>query len=218
MEWPLLSGLPEDVRTNFLGLARRRTFTRHEVICHAGDTADSLHLVCRGRLSVQVALASGDVVMINVLNPGDYWGELALLRPDGQRTATIAALEPAETLVVNAAAFHRLCQAQPDVERTVTMMLANRVDELSQRLLEATYVGLDLRLYRRLLELSETYATGVAPVVIPLTQAQLAELSGGARASVNQILQGLADQGVVELSRGKVVVLDVDQLRLNSRG
>ena len=156
--------------------------------------------------------------MINVLKPGDYWGELALLRPDGQRTATIAALEPAETLVVHAAAFHRLCQARPEVERTVTTMLADRVDELSQRLLEATYVGLDVRLCRRLLELSETYTTGAAAVVIPLTQTQLAELSGGARASVNQVLQRLADEGIVELSRGKVVVLDLSRLRARTRG
>lgn len=213
MEWPLLAGLPEDVRREFLGVARRRVFARNEVICHAGDPADSLHLVAQGRLSVRVSLASGDSAMINVLKPGDYFGELALLSPDGHRTATIAALEAAETLVVTASAFNRLCQTHPAVERTLTTLLGHRVDELSQRLLESMYVGLDRRLYRRLVELCESWGESDGPVVVPLTQAQLADLTGGTRPTVNQVLQRLVDQGVVEVSRGKVVVLDLARLR-----
>ena len=210
---PCCRALREDVRAEFLGVARRRSFARNEVVCHAGDPADSLHLIISGRLSVRVSLASGDTAMINVLRPGDYFGELALLRPDGHRTATITALEPAETLVVTASAFHRLCQAQPAVERTLSTLLGHRIDELSQRLLEAMYVGLDRRLYRRLLELCDSYASGDGPVVVPLTQAQLADLTGGTRPTVNQALQRLVEQGIVELSRGKVVVLDVPRLR-----
>lgn len=216
MEWPLLAAVPDDARREFLALARRRTFGRNEVVCHAGDPADSLHLVNSGRLAVRISLASGDSAMVNVLTPGDYFGELALLSPDGHRTATITALEPAETLVVTASAFDRLCHAQPTLERTLSAMLGHRVGELSQRLLEALYVGLDRRLYRQLVDLSESYGGGDGPVVIPLTQSQLADLTGGTRPTVNQVLQRLVDQGTIEVSRGKVVVLDVERLRAKS--
>ena len=189
MDWPLLASLDEAERREFLAVGRRRKFAKGDIVCHAGDPADSLHLVISGRLSVRVSLASGDAAMINVLTPGDYFGELALLRPDNHRTATIAALEPAETLAVTSAAFQRLCETRPAVERTLTTLLGNRVDELSQRLLESMYVGLDRRLYRRLDELSAAYAEGGGPIVIPLTQAQLADLTGGTRPTVNQVLQ-----------------------------
>jgi CRP-like cAMP-binding protein len=213
MEWPLLAAVPDDVRREFLGVARRRSFGRNEVVCHAGDPADSLHLVSSGRLAVRVSLPSGDSVMINVLGPGEFFGELALVGAEGHRTATITALEPAETLAVTASAFDRLCRAQPAVERTLSTLLAHRVDELSQRLLEAMYVGLDRRLYRRLVELCESYQDGEGTVVVPLTQSQLADLTGATRPTVNQVLQRLVDQGIVEVSRGKVVVLDGDRLR-----
>ncbi len=213
MDWPLLASLSEDERREFLALGRRRQFGKGDIVCHAGDPADSLHLVTSGRLSVQVSLSSGDSAMINVLTPGTYFGELALLRPDNHRTATITALEPTETLAINAAAFQRLCETRPAVERTLAALLGHRVDELSQRLLESMYVGLDRRLYRRLDELCTAYDEGGGPVVIPLTQSQLAELTGGTRPTVNQILQKLSDQGVVEVSRGKVVVLDHARLR-----
>ena len=213
MEWPLLASLSGDEQREFVALARRRQFAKNEIVCHAGDPADSVHLVTRGRLSVRVSLPSGDTAMINILRPGSYFGELALLRADNHRTATITALEPAETLAVGATAFHRLCETRPSVERTLTALLGHRVDELSQRLLESMYVGLDRRLYRRLDDLCHAYAETDGPVVIPLTQSQLADLTGGTRPTVNQVLQKLVDQRIVEVSRGKVHVLDVPRLR-----
>lgn len=217
MDWPLLTSLEEQERREFLALGRRRSFGRNEIVCHAGDPADSVHLVTSGRLAVHVSLASGDAAMVNVLAPGGYFGELALLRAEAHRTATIRALEPSETISISATAFHKLCRDRPGVERVVSVLLADRVDELSQHLLEVMYVGFDRRLNRRLLELSSTYAngagSGAGPIVIPFTQTQLAELTGGTRPTVNQALQRLSEQGIVSLARGRVEVLDVDRLR-----
>ena len=56
MEWPLLSSLSDADRAEFLALARRRSFDRNDIVCHAGDPADSLHLVTSGRLPVKVSL------------------------------------------------------------------------------------------------------------------------------------------------------------------
>ena len=67
------------------------------MVCHAGDPADSLHLIAEGRLAVRVWMENGDSAMINVIGPGDYFGELALLRADERRTATVTALEAART-------------------------------------------------------------------------------------------------------------------------
>lgn len=218
MDWPLLASLNEEERREFTGLARRRTFSRHEVVCHAGDPADSLHLVASGWLSVRVSLPSGDTAMINVLGPGSFFGELALLRVDGHRTATVTALEPTQTFAVTAGAFRRLRESHPCVERALTTLLADRVDSLSERLVEALYVGLDRRVYRRLVELGETYAEPGAgtPPTVPLTQSQLAELTGGTRPSVNQVLQRLVDQGVVAVGRGRIEILDEQRLRMKS--
>ena len=212
MDWPLLASLSEAERREFLALGRRRRFAKNDILCHAGDPADSLHLIITGRLSVRVSLASGDTAMLNILSPGAYFGELALLREDNHRTATITALEPTETLAVTASAFHRLCETRPAVERTLTALLGKRIDELSQRLLESMYVGLDRRLYRRLHELCLDYAEDDGSVVIPLTQSQLADLTGGTRPTVNQVLQKLVDDAIVEVSRGKVRVLDAPRL------
>jgi CRP-like cAMP-binding protein len=215
MEWPLLAPLTPEERAQLINSARSRCFAREEVVFHEGAPADSVHLVRSGRLAVRVSTPGGEVVTLNILIPGNYFGELSLLREKAnqRRTATLVALEPAETLSLSAAAFHSLCDRYPTVERLVVSLLAERVEELSHRLLEALYVGVDRRVYRRLLDLAEIYGTDSGPAIVPLRQDHLADLAGAARPTVNQVLQRLAAQGVVALHRGRIEVLDVQALR-----
>lgn len=111
----MLSALDDAERRELIGVARSRTFAKGEVVCHEGDPADSVHLVAEGRLSVRVSLPSGDAAMVNLLGPGDCFGEVALLRKDGRRTATITAHEKARTLVITESAFNRVCETHPKV-------------------------------------------------------------------------------------------------------
>lgn len=218
VDWPLLRSLPGAERAELLALARARSFSRNEVLCSAGDRADALHLVASGRLAVSASLPSGATAMLGVLGAGDYFGELALLRASSQRTATVRALEPAVTLAIGGAAFRRLCEQRPRVERALTALLANQVDALSRHLLEALYEGLDVRVRRRLAELVRTYGAVDDVVELPLTQTQLAELAGGTRPTVNQILRRLEARGVLALGRGRVTVLDATALAVPRPG
>lgn len=206
VEWPLLASVGELERRALLDATRRRTFARGDIVMHEGDPADSLHLVEAGHFAVRASTSQGEAVTLNVLGPGQQFGELSLVSATElrYRSATVQALDSAVTLSMGTAVFQRLCEQHPDVERLLVTMLAARVRELSDRLLEALHVGLDRRLYRRLLELDDLY--GGEP--IPLTQEQLADLVGGTRPSVNQVLQRLVIEGCVELGRGRVSILD----------
>lgn len=207
-DWPLLRSLSDEERAELLAVARQHSYDRGEVVCREGDRADALHLVGAGRLAVTSSLPSGATAMLKVLGRGDYFGELALLQPASRRTATVHALEPAVTLALEGRAFRRLCQSRPRVEHALTVLLADQVEALSRHLVEALYEGLDVRVHRRLGELCRIYRDGGGSVELPLTQTQLAELVGGTRPSVNQVLQRLEQQGAVMLGRGRVTVLD----------
>lgn len=218
MEWSLLASLDEEERRRVLAAARRRSYGRGAVLVNEGDPSDSLHLVASGRLAVRVSTSDGENATINLLGPGDYFGELSLL--DGTapvRSATIVALEKAETLSLSATEFRDLRRRHPAANQLLLALMARRVEELTARLLEAMYDGLDRRVHRRLAELGALYDDGRGgPVVVPLTQEHLAELVGGTRPSVNQVLQKLAALGVVGLGRGRVTVLDREWLEDSS--
>jgi CRP-like cAMP-binding protein len=219
VEWALLGPLPPVARARVLDAARSRRYKRGEVVFHEGDPGDSLHLVRTGRLAVRVSTETGESATLRLLRPGDAFGELSLVRPreSHRRTATVTALEPVETLVLPGTTFEKLCASDPQVVRLLTALLAERVDQLSQRLVEALYVGVERRVFRRLLELVEIYGGGHSSAVIPLTQDDLAGLAGAARPTVNQALQRLAAQGVITLRRGSIEVNDATALRRRTR-
>ena len=108
MEWRLLQGVPEEEVRRLLQVARRRTFRRGEVVFHRDDPADSLHLVVKGRFAVRVMTPLGDQATIAVRGPGDSFGEMALVGPGARRSATVEALEGAETFCVYEGDFARL--------------------------------------------------------------------------------------------------------------
>ena len=216
MEWALLASLPVDERERILGSARRIRFKRGEIVFRDGDLGDALYLIESGRFHVQVGTPAGDAATINILVPGDFFGELALVRdpPALRRTATVIAAEPAQALSLPGSQFARICETHPKAERFMTIMLAHRVDELSRRLVEALYLSVDQRVYVRLHELADIYRSDALSIAIaiPLTQDDLAGMAGASRPSVNQVLRRLAARHIVSLGRRHIEVIDYSAL------
>jgi CRP/FNR family transcriptional regulator, cyclic AMP receptor protein len=217
VEWPLFADVPaEDVR-RLLSIARRRTFRKGEVVFHRDDLAESLLLVVRGRFAVRIATPLGDSALLDVLGPGDAFGELALLLPDSRRSATVEALEAGETRSVFRDDFSRLQAQYPGVKDVLLRLLAEQLARASDRIVEAHYVDAETRVRRRLCDLSERYATGEGAAVVPLTQEDLAGMAGTSRATVNRVLRDEERRGVLELARGRTIVRDLEQLRKRTR-
>ena len=215
MHWDLLDAMSADDQERVLSAARRRQFRRGDVVFREGDPADGMHLIESGVFAVEVSTAGGERAMLNVLAPGDFFGELALVTSarHSPRTATILALAPGQTLAITAQTFTALRDRHPEVERLLVSALAQRVDQLSGRLLEALYVGVDRRVHRRLLDLAEIFDGDGSNVVIPLSQEDLATMAGASRPTVNQVLQRLVARGVITLGRRQIAIRDLAGLR-----
>jgi CRP-like cAMP-binding protein len=209
---PLFEGATEQEAGRLLERARRRRFDAGEVVFHAGDPADTLHLIQSGRFAARVTTEFGDIATLNVLGPGDFFGELALLSPRAPRSATIVALEKGETLSVHELDFGRLRTERPETADVLIAILAAQVRRLSTHLAEALYVPADTRVRRRLLEMTEIYGEG-EEVTVPLTQEELASLAGTSRATVNRVLREEEEFGTLRLSRGRSTVTDAAGLR-----
>ena len=215
MEWQLFEGIPAADVQAVIALARRATYRRGEVVFHRHDPADAIHLVSKGRFDVRITTARGDVVALGIRGPGDTFGELALVT-GSERTATVTALERGETLVVRAGELRRLASRHGSIHEVLVRLLAGQVTFLSERLVEAYTIDAETRVARRVLEVAGVYGA-TPPILVPLIQEDLAALAGTSRATVNRVLRAAEGQGIVELGRGRTVVLDVDALRRLAR-
>jgi CRP/FNR family transcriptional regulator, cyclic AMP receptor protein len=216
VEWRLLADVPpEDVR-ELLTIARRRTFSRGEVVFHRGDPADSLHLIVQGRFAVRITTPLGDTALIAVHGAGDAFGELALVSEAAVRSATVSALEAAETRSVYRDDFARLQHRYPAVNSILVHLLAEQLRRANERIVEAHYIDADTRVRRRLLDLARVYGHEGAATV-PLTQESLAEMAGTSRATVNRVLREEQRSGTLQLRRGQTLILDETELARRTR-
>ena len=219
MEFAVFGGVPRAAIDEVLAIARRRTFRRGEVVFHADDPADALHLVRRGRFAVRVMTPRGDVAIVGVVGAGGSFGEMALIASErAPRSATVEALEAGETLCVAASEFHRLKARHPQVSDAVAALLADRLRQVDRALLIAHYLDAEARIRTALLDLEAIYGDGGGWFELPLTQQQIAELSGTARATVNRVLREEEGRGTLALGRGRTVVLDPAAIRKRVRG
>ena len=185
---------------------RRRVFARGEVVFHEGDPAGSIHLLEAGHVAVRLTTPLGDVAIVDVLHPGDTFGEQALIHGSGERSATVVAISAIETMSIDAATFARLF-GEASLHRFLIELLGRRLNATNRQLVEARYVGADQRVARCLGRLTDQFADG-SDGAIPLTQADIASMTGVTRSTANRMLRTLERNGVIEISRSRIRVLD----------
>jgi CRP-like cAMP-binding protein len=186
------------VRREVLAVAAWRRFDRGVVLFHEGEAGGTLYVLMRGQVAIRVTTPDGDTATLNVIGPGAAFGELSLLDPATTRTATVQAL------VLQRADFERLRRSYPSVDRLLAEYLAAQVRRLSERLTEALCLEARTRVLRRLLDLDGVFDSGPVPV----TQEEISTMAGTTRPTVNRVMQDLAQAGIIELGRGRFIVVD----------
>ena len=212
MKFDLL-GLDDAVRRDVQAVAAWRRFDRGVVLFHEGEAGGSLHVLMRGRVAIRATTPDGDTVTLNVIGPGAAFGELSLLDSATTRTASVQAIEPVQTLVLQRADFDRLRRTYPSVDRLLVEYLAAQVRRLSERLTEALCFEARTRVLRRLLDLDAVFDGGLVPV----TQEEISTMAGTTRPTVNRVMQDLAEAGIIELGRGRFIVIDSTALARAAR-
>lgn len=214
----LFAHVDDDGLLALAALMRPRRYRRNEVIFHQDDVGDALHIVIDGVVKIVLPSAEGDEAIIASLKSGDFFGELALL--DGSpRSTTATALEPTETLALPRDQFLRLLPDDPRLVSALLRALAGELRRLTGHVEELHFLDLAGRLTMRLVRLArdnDPGATGRVELDWPFTQSDLAAMIGGTRQSVNKLLSGLVDEGVLEIEHETLVIRDLATLEARS--
>jgi CRP-like cAMP-binding protein len=196
---------------------RRRRFRRHETIFHQGDPGDSLHIVSSGAVKIVLPSIEGDEAIIATLRSGDFFGELALI--DGApRSATAVALEPSETWTLSRDVFLATLDRSASLRDSLLAGLVRELRRLTGHVEELHFLDLAGRLSSRLARLAREAEPDANEVHLdwPYTQSDLASMIGGTRQSVNKLLSGLVERGLVVIEKDTLVIPDVEALELEA--
>ncbi|WP_262031181.1 Crp/Fnr family transcriptional regulator [Microvirga sp. Mcv34] len=201
------SALGPDAIARIAALCTSRRMLDGETLFLKGDPGDALYGVRRGQIVITTTTDTGRQLTLNILGPGDVFGEIALL--DGHsRSADAVASGNVELFVIRRSDFQDLLKRQPDITTRIIELLCERLRFSSERLEEASLLSLKTRLARRLLKLAEDFGED-----IDITQEELSVLVGAGRETVNRQLQKWRKSGVVDLGRARVRIIDVARLQ-----
>ena len=211
---PIFSSLsPEDLEP-LAGKLRRRGYQKGEVIFHQEDPADLMHIIVEGRIRISITSDDGREKDLAILQPGDCFGEMALL--DGSnRSATATAIDPSQTLALYREDFMDFLKEHPEVVAQTTTLLTSRLRSVNQMLGDLAFLDVPTRMAKHLLELAQTYAGEAGqdrPIEVPMGQDELARLVGASRETISRALNSYRRLGIVSTSHRRITITDRDAL------
>lgn len=191
------------------------SFSKGKVIFHEGDEGNQIFFIRTGMVCIYTSNKAKRITLA-YLAKGEYFGEMALMQPDVTRSATAEALTAVKAYAIHRADFQRLV----DKERNVAFLLLNytmeRLRKANQQIYDLTFLTVQNRIIRRLLDLSKDIgvekADGSFQLTIKITHQQLADTVGAARETVSKVLLDLQDKELINLNNKKLTLLDVGKL------
>ena len=218
MSGGLLDQLDDADRRALLATMRPRSYRKGAILFTEGEPGDTLFVIDEGHVAIRSSTPEGDVITLTVLGPSASFGEQALLDPRAVRTASAVALDSVKTSILHRKDFDDLRAKSPAVERFLIQLLAAQVRRLSVQLLDALCMSADDRVTHRLAEVADLYADGGTEAHLTLRQDDLASIAGTTRPTANRVLKQLETAGIVRLSRGQIVVTDLERQRRRAGG
>jgi len=205
---PLFKGLSEVELGALAELMQVRKFPRDCMVIWAEDKGDTLFVMHAGRVKVSVNAADGREVILSVLGPGEFFGDMSLL-DDRPRSANVITLEVSEALAIRRSDFLKALEQHPSIAVHLMVSLALRLRRADRQIASLALLGITDRICSVLLALAEEQGVETEEGLVIRkrpTHQVLANMAGTARETVTRVLRRLDQEGYI-LSRGRELVI-----------
>jgi CRP/FNR family cyclic AMP-dependent transcriptional regulator len=191
--------------------ATKRSISRGSTVFAKGDEGTGLFGVLAGTVKISILSSEGRELVIALVNPGEVFGEIALL--DGRpRTADATAQTNCELFAIERRDFLPFLRSYPDAALKIIEMLCLRLRRTTEQIEDTMFFSLPSRLAKALLQLSASKDKPGTRRRILITQRDIGQLIGMSRESTNKQLREWAKLKWVKLERGAVTVLRPEAL------
>ncbi len=194
--------------TTMSTVARGRVFYRPE------EPGEVLFILKEGRVQLYRISPEGKKLVIATLGPHTLFGEMALLGTRMHNTFA-EAIEDCLILVMSRTDLERLILNRPQVALRILDITGKRLREAEERLENMAFKGIPARLASLLLRVAEEQRSAT---ITGLTHQDLAESVGTYRETATQVLNDLKGQGLIEIGRKRITILDKERLAQVAEG
>lgn len=206
---PIFSDLAPAELERLAQLTTRRHYPKDGVIFFENEAGDSLFLVATGRVKVTILGDDGREIILSVLGPGEFFGEMSLLDNEPRSATTIAA-EDSELLCLSRADFEGVFADIPSITTNLIKVLTARLRHANHQISTLALLDVYGRVARVIVEMARDEGRRLRDGRIAFqrpTHQEIANRIGTTRETVTRMLKDIQRQGLIHVS-GKEIVLE----------
>lgn len=205
---PIFADLGEDEIDALARVTSRRKCPKDTVVFFENDEGDSLFMILEGRIKVTILGDDGREIILSVLSPGDFFGDMALLDNE-PRSATAIAMEDSELLSLHRADFQNVVVENTRITLALVRALSARLRRANHQISTLALLDVYGRVARLILDMARDEGKRLKDGRIAFRRAthqEIANRIGTTRETVTRMLKDLERQGLIQVD-GKEIVL-----------
>jgi CRP/FNR family transcriptional regulator, cyclic AMP receptor protein len=181
-----------------------------------GSPGQSMMVVLRGKAKMSCVSVEGKEIVLNIIDPGEIFGEIAVL-DGGERSADAVAMEDCELLVLRRRDLVPFLENHADICLMLIKILCQRLRQTSEQVEDVLFRHLESRIAKALLQLAgrpDRADIGGRVLDLHLSQRELGNIVGSSRESINKHLHIMQRAGLIEVAKGAIVIRDAAAIEL----
>ena len=205
---PLFTELSDLDVASLSRLASRRRCPKDTVVFFENEEGDSVFMILEGRIKVTILGDDGREIILSMLGPGDFFGEMALLDNE-PRSATAIAVEDTELLSLHRTDFQSVMGNNPGISAALIKVLSTRLRRANHQISTLALLDVYGRVARVILDMAREEGRRLKDGRIAFRRAthqEIANRIGTTRETVTRMLKDLERQGLIRVE-GREIVL-----------
>ena len=215
----LFSTMSHEEMERLAGLSTMCEFKKGAVVYLPEESSDQVYLLKEGAIKISRLGLDGDEIILDIVAPGEIFGEMALLGED-TRSSIAQAFENSMICSIRKEDFFAFFTAQKELAFKVLKLVGLKRVEIETRLEELAYCSVHERIASLLSRMAKRHGikeNGGIKIRPRLTHRDIAFLVGASRETVTEQLNQMKAQGIIDTSFMSITVRDFDALERLSR-
>lgn len=210
----VLNELSEQERSHLISLASVEDVKRKEVMYLPGDPRDSLFVVMEGVVKLARLSEDGREIIIDTCEPGEVFGELALINP-GEHDTMAETMTKAKIAIISSDNFEALLSSIPKFSFILARIIGVRRMALESKLEDLAFRNVPARLAKFLMEQASQFGTRIGSYInVPSTysQQEIGSMIGSTRETTSHFLNDFRRNGLIDFNKRQISILQPEKL------
>ena len=213
-------GMDEETMKKVDTMSSMSTIKTQQPIYFPAEPSNSIYLLKKGRVKLLRVDEEGNEVIMDVLGPGEIFGELTFGEDsdeDREQSGEMAmALDDCLICTIRNEDFENLLRSFPELNFRITRRIGLRMRKFEERVTDLVFKDVKKRIATFLVKYAEEFGKvkkGVVTIKMHLSHQDIGLLTGAARQTVTTILNDFRSQGILDFSRKSMEIRDYEALQ-----